>query len=126
MWRVPQIQARQSPVPLPLSLPLTAQDVRELAVHNGSPVVPVGLPIANYAFLVVDLDSVERGQPRLAADGDEGELWIAALGMGLGYLRRPGTRTWRPAAACVQARQPPLPHHHITSSPHGPISPRPD
>jgi len=68
---------------------LVPKEVSALAVHNGSPVVPVGLPIANYVFMVVDTDSVERGRPRLAADGAEGELWIGALGMGLGYLRRP-------------------------------------
>ena len=64
------------------------------------PVVPIGMPIRDMFFLVVDLDTISEysttssshstQRPQLVKDGSqEGELWIGGIGVGLGYLNRP-------------------------------------
>ena len=64
------------------------------------PVVPIGMPIRDMFFLVVDLDTISEysttssshstQRPQLVTDGSqEGELWIGGIGVGLGYLNRP-------------------------------------
>ena len=76
------------------------------------PVVPIGMPIANTDFYIVQVASSDDEDkhallakqtqssssqgtnggtvtPRLAGDGEEGELWIGGIGVSLGYLNQP-------------------------------------
>ena len=70
------------------------------------PVVPIGMPIANIDFYVVEVansddeehsnqalsakkTSSSSSSPRLVTEGEEGELWIGGIGVSLGYLNQP-------------------------------------
>lgn len=54
-----------------------------LQIHNENGIVPVGPPIANTCFYVMD----EDGRP--LPEGVPGELYIGGDGVSLGYLQRP-------------------------------------
>ena len=55
------------------------------------PVVPVGKPIGETSFYLVDAEAAETGVFREVngSAGVEGELWIGGIGVARGYLHRP-------------------------------------
>ena len=68
---------------------------------NGSG-IPVGLPIANMRALILDAN-LEPVAPNVT-----GELFIGGVGLGRGYLGRPGAYRRRNSAGSVRQRRAPL------------------
>jgi len=48
-------------------------------------IIPIGRPISDTVFYIVDPDS-NPNSPILLPDGQEGELWIGGVGVAAGYL----------------------------------------
>ena len=57
--------------------------------YSSSPVVPVGKPIGNTTFYLIDIKAANEGVVRLVNQGEEGELWIGGIGVARGYLHQP-------------------------------------
>ena len=49
-------------------------------------VIPAGRGMKNVQLLVVDRASLEQGKPRLAKQGETGEIFVRAGGLAEGYI----------------------------------------
>jgi hypothetical protein len=58
---------------------------------NTAPVIPIGKPISETDFYLVDAEAVEKGVFRLVNSqaGEEGELCIGGIGVAKGYIHAP-------------------------------------
>ena len=71
------------------SFTITEQYLEKQSLRS-APVIPVGRPISETTFHLIDVETAERGEFR-EVDGfveAEGELWIGGIGVARGYLHR--------------------------------------
>ena len=72
------------------SFSITRTYVRNARKQGKNVTIPIGKPISETVFYVVNPD----GRPfTLVPDGEEGELWIGGIGVAAGYLNAPELTT---------------------------------